>query len=58
MKEVVELIRFKETPGTWRYAELHDGDEKPVLGNIYLKKSAMADPKNPPNKLRVTVEAV
>lgn len=48
---VLTFTQERETKTTWRYAE--DGDE-PVVGTLYVKKSAAAKMGNP-EALTVTI---
>jgi hypothetical protein len=49
----VELVREKETKGTFRYAE---ESEHPLIGMVYIPKSTL-DQLGNPERLKVTLEA-
>lgn len=52
--KTTELIfeHEKETKNTHRYKEVTEGDDKPVVGSLYLSKSVAGDCK----RLKVTIE--
>jgi hypothetical protein len=53
----VILVKGKETKGTYVYEEeLGEGGKPPVLKTQYIQKWVLG--ANPPNKIRVTIEAV
>jgi hypothetical protein len=53
----VILVKGKETKGTYVYEEeLGEGGKPPVLKTQYIQKWVLGS--NPPNKIRVTIEAV
>lgn len=61
MKMIVEMKRERETPGTFRFAEV-DAAGGPVpagdvkLQTLYIKKAALRGAP-PPERIRVTIEA-
>ena len=53
----VILVKGKETKGTYVYEEeLGEGGKPPVLKTQYIQKWVLGS--NPPDKIRVTIEAV
>jgi hypothetical protein len=53
----VILTKGKETKGTYVYEEdLGEGGKPPVLKTQYIQKWVLGS--NPPNKIKVTIEAV
>ena len=53
----VILVKGKETKGTYVYEEeLAEGGKPPVLKTQYIQKWVLGS--NPPNKIKVTIEAV
>ena len=46
----------RETKGTWRFAEQHADTDEPMVGTLYIRKSALAKLGNP-DRLKVTVTA-
>ena len=53
----VILIKGKETKGTYVYEEeLGEGGKPPILKSQYIQKWALGS--NPPDKIKVTIEAV
>jgi hypothetical protein len=50
----LDLVRDKETPGTFRFAEVVEEGKTPVVGTVYLRKSEL-DGKAP-SAIRVTVQ--
>lgn len=56
MKHVVLLKQERETKRTIRYHE-DSGDEKEIVGTIYLQKTAV-DLLGNPKSIKVTIEAV
>lgn len=45
----------KRTKGAIRYREVSDGEL--VAGSIYVRKTALEDPANPPERLTITIRA-
>jgi hypothetical protein len=57
MADVIVALRFeRETKNTYRYAEIVGPDEQPVIGTLYVQKSAI--PATAPQELTVTISAV
>jgi len=54
-KIVAEFEIEKETKNTVRYSEITDG-KPPVIRTIYIQKWVLG--KNPPRKIKVTVEEI
>ena len=54
-KVTVEFTLKKETKGTFRYQEVEQLSQPPVIGSLYIKKSATGI--DPPKRIRVTVES-
>jgi hypothetical protein len=46
-KITVRFVKERETKNTVRFAEQHDDTEDPVVGTLYVKKSAVARLGNP-----------
>jgi hypothetical protein len=57
MAQVLQLKfkKFKETKNAVQYKEVNPGEGRPLMGSIYLLKSAAADLDNP-EELTVTVK--
>jgi hypothetical protein len=55
-KRVILFTQEKETKGTYRYAEVEDGNNPPAIGTLYVKKYVLGTPA--PSKLQVTLEEV
>ena len=52
-KTTLTFVWERETKNTQRYNEVVEGDNKPVVGALYVRKDVAADAK----KLTVTIEA-
>jgi len=52
----VTLTKEKETPGTWRYAEVTENGADPVLRTVYLPK-ALVEELGKPTTISVTITA-
>lgn len=50
----VDLVRDKETPGTFRFAEVVADGATPLIGTVYLRKSELNGAT--PSAIRVTVQ--
>jgi hypothetical protein len=50
------FTRERETKNTIRYAEDVAGEERPIVGNLYVLKSTVAE-LGDPERIRVTIEA-
>ena len=50
----IDLVRDKETPGTFRFAEVVEEGKTPLVGTIYLRKSELNGAE--PSAIRVTVQ--
>lgn len=51
----VDFLLERETKGTRRFQEVHADTEEPMIGTLYVRKSALARIGNP-EKLAVTIE--
>ena len=61
MRKQVVVRFFEETEGTFRYREvngagayIHGDREGSLLGDIYLRKAAIADKR--PEQIKITIE--
>lgn len=56
-KITIGLVRERETKGTFRYKEVADKVHPPVIGTLYIKKTAMERLGGVPKEIIVTIES-
>lgn len=56
-KHTIALTLDKETPGTYKYAEVEKDGKPPVLKSLYVQKWAVKSQGNAPVAITVTIES-